>query len=222
MFEFTIRLGSTKLINGGENSIVIKATAYYITLGWNSITFENDIGLIRLDNPVSVTNYIRPVQLLATTSLLDSHEVVALGWGQTKDGLNNESFLCYKKSKILLFIDTLALENDLKFVNLKSLTNEECQLIYGEQIVLTMVCVSGDQNEGTCFVFINKFISTKSDFLFKGDTGGALLSYENETEILVGVASFVSGRGCESQDPSGFIRIESYVDWINQVIENVG
>lgn len=56
------------------------------------------------------------------------------------------------KFKISLFIDTLALENNLRYVNLISLANEECQLIYGDQIVDTMVCVGGTDNEGTCFV----------------------------------------------------------------------
>jgi hypothetical protein len=36
--------------------------------------------------------------------------------------------------------------------------------------------------------------------------------------MLVGVASFVSGNGCESLDPSGFSRAYSYMPWLNQVL----
>ena len=34
---------------------------------------------------------------------------------------------------------------------------------------------------------------------------------------LVGVASFVSGNGCESTDPSGYTRVYPYVGWIKNV-----
>jgi hypothetical protein len=34
---------------------------------------------------------------------------------------------------------------------------------------------------------------------------------------VVGIASFLSGNGCESTDPSGYIRTDPYRDWIKSV-----
>lgn len=47
--------------------------------------------------------------------------------------------------------------------------------------------------------------------------GGALLETWSNYYWLVGVASFVSGNGCESTDPSGYTRVFPYQDWIRSV-----
>lgn len=42
--------------------------------------------------------------------------------------------------------------------------------------------------------------------------------YDNNLgdNIQIGVVSFVSSRGCEAEDPAGFVRVTSYLDWIRQ------
>jgi secreted trypsin-like serine protease len=65
-----------------------------------------------------------------------------------------------------------------------------------------MVCVNGNYNEGTC----------------TGDMGTPLLQHVGRGYyLIVGVASFISGNGCESTDPSGYTRTFSYMDWIKNV-----
>jgi secreted trypsin-like serine protease len=93
--------------------------------------------------------------------------------------------------------------NDLHYVNVTTISNEECRITYGTQITDEMVCTAGNFNEGTCI----------------GDSGGPLLQDTPMRHfMLVGVASFVSGNGCESLDPSGFSRAFSYMPWLNQVL----
>lgn len=53
------------------------------------------------------------------------------------------------------------------------------------------------------------------NYIFKGDTGSPLIdAYSKYSAIHVGIASFVSGNGCESSDPSGYTRTYPYVNWI--------
>lgn len=54
-------------------------------------------------------------------------------------------------------------------------------------------------------------------FHIQGDTGSPLLLRMNYLFMHVGIASFHSGNGCESSDPSGYTRTYSYVDWIRSV-----
>lgn len=83
-----------------------------------------------------------------------------------------------------------------------------------------MVCVDGNYNQGTCLVFnifLSLFLSLTCIFL-KGDTGGPLIQYLNgHHATIVGVSSFISGKGCESTDPSGYFRTVPYIDWIKNV-----
>jgi hypothetical protein len=39
--------------------------------------------------------------------------------------------------------------------------------------------------------------------IIKGDTGSALIQDIGKYKIHIGIASFISGNGCESTDPSG-------------------
>jgi secreted trypsin-like serine protease len=93
-------------------------------------------------------------------------------------------------------------ENDLHYVELATLSNPECRIFYGNQITDEMICAEGNYNEGTCI----------------GDTGGPLVQDVRFGQMMqVGVATFVSGNGCESTEPSGFTRIYPHLDWIKNI-----
>lgn len=54
----------------------------------------------------------------------------------------------------------------------------------------------------------------------QGDSGGPLVVYDSAgTPTQIGVVSFVHVDGCASGNPSGYVRTESYLDWIR---ENTG
>ncbi|XP_068903460.1 brachyurin-like [Tenebrio molitor] len=94
------------------------------------------------------------------------------------------------------------LSNELMWTNVVALSNEECRLYYGNQIGTSTICVEGNYNEGSCY----------------GDTGSAILQDMGKMYVeVVGIASFLSGNGCESTDPSGYIRTYPYRDWIKSV-----
>ena len=52
--------------------------------------------------------------------------------------------------------------------------------------------------------------------MFQGDSGGALVVQSGGTYTQIGVVSFVSSLGCASGYPSGYARVTSFRDWIQQ------
>ncbi|CAH2064755.1 unnamed protein product, partial [Iphiclides podalirius] len=83
----------------------------------------------------------------------------------------------------------------LYHVSLRVITNAECLNVYGDPFVISStLCVSGEGGRNIC----------------RGDSGGPLAV----GTTLIGVASFVSGRGCQIGLPSGFARVTSYNAWI--------
>ena len=96
---------------------------------------------------------------------------------------------------------------------------------YGSQITDSMICAAGNYNEGTCIVSIlggNKIRNMWFYVVWKGDTGGPLIITGGRNSLLIGVASFISGNGCESTDPSGYTRIYQYADWIHNITGRYG
>ncbi|KAJ3656340.1 hypothetical protein Zmor_015424 [Zophobas morio] len=99
--------------------------------------------------------------------------------------------------------DDPELSEHLQGVQVVSISNEECRFTYGSQLTDNMLCVAGSYNEGTCI----------------GDTGSALIQIVSRgAQVHTGIASFVSGNGCQSTDPSGYTRTHPYLDWIKSII----
>jgi secreted trypsin-like serine protease len=177
--SFTIRVGSNKLNSDDPNAITLTTQTYFLHPDYNPATFANDIGLIKLRMPLSYNDHVWSVDLLAGSELPDSTSVLTYGWGQTSD-------------------EATGLVDDLNYVDLVTLSNEECKLAFGDQVNENMVCVAGDTNEGIC----------------KGDLGSPLIQRVDLLTYHVGVATFISSNGCESNDPSGFTRTWPYAMWI--------
>jgi secreted trypsin-like serine protease len=183
---FTIYLGAHYL-NEDEPSRVRLATDFYILHPeYNPLTLENDIGLIQLRMPVTFTTYIKPINYLPYYHLEpNTAGIMTMGWGQTSD-------------------DTPGIVDELHYVHLIPISNEECKLSFGSQIVDTMVCAGGNFNEGFC----------------RGDTGTPLVRFSNgPVTTHMGIASFISKNGCDTPEPSGYTRTYPYVDWIRNVTD---
>jgi secreted trypsin-like serine protease len=176
---FTIQLGSNTLEGDDPYRVKVSSSEYVVHPDYNSLTLENDVGLIKLRMPVEYSQYLNQIGLLATSYNVSFSSFVATGWGQTSD-------------------EDSGLSNDLMWVNVVPLSNEECKLFYGNQIGVNTICVGGYYNEGSCY----------------GDTGSALIQDIGKYKIHIGIASFISGNGCESTDPSGYTRTFPYRDWI--------
>nr|DAA64580.1 TPA_exp: chymotrypsin 5 [Locusta migratoria] len=87
----------------------------------------------------------------------------------------------------------------LQYTTLSVISNSLCSSYYGSSIVSSTLCATGSNRQSTC----------------NGDSGGPMVIGSQGSYTLVGVVSFVSGRGCSSGDPSGYARVTSFLDWIS-------
>lgn len=91
----------------------------------------------------------------------------------------------------------------LRYAPVKVVGNPECARIYGSHVVTqTTLCTIGYQivEQGPC----------------NGDSGSPLTLKENGTDVLIGVASFVSSKGCGSDRPSGYMRTSTFLLWLEK------
>ncbi|XP_026161886.1 elastase-1-like [Mastacembelus armatus] len=75
---------------------------------------------------------------------------------------------------------------------------------WGSTVKTTMICAGGGSKSGC-----------------NGDFGGPLSCQVNNSWYVHGVASFVSGMGCNTpQKPTVFTRVSAYITWMNLVINS--
>lgn len=87
---------------------------------------------------------------------------------------------------------------ELRWTTLMKVKPESCGFSVG--FTDKIMCLDHPDNESICY----------------GDSGGPAI-YENE---LIGIASFMIG-GCGSMFPSGYVKINEYIDWINNTIFDI-
>ncbi|RZC38661.1 brachyurin-like, partial [Asbolus verrucosus] len=181
--SFTIQLGSNNLKASDPNRVTAATSNYELHPDFNPDTLENDVGLIKLRQPVMYNEYIQRV-LVAYDYPSDYTVLTGIGWGQTSDSVGE-------------------LSEQLQYVTLTTISNEECRAVYGNQISDHMICVAGEYNEGAC----------------SGDSGSPILEDDPVSRSIrhVGIASFISANGCENTDPSGYTKTYSFREWIRNI-----
>ncbi|XP_060808243.1 collagenase-like [Amyelois transitella] len=86
----------------------------------------------------------------------------------------------------------------LSEVSLQVITNAVCASTYGNSVVASsVICVSG-QGRSTC----------------GGDSGGPLWVWVGSERNLIGITSFGHVSGCQRNFPAGFVRVTSFISWI--------
>lgn len=184
--SFDLGFGS---IDFNNPSFSVTASKKIEHTGYNPTNLNNDISLIQLPVRLDWSTTIQPVQLPSYSQVSTTflgRQATVSGFGKTKDANTQVS-------------------DRLMYVNVRVIGNSECSALYGTDIVRAFtLCSRGwDANkQSTC----------------QGDSGGPLVTFDNDLgeNIIIGVVSFVSSRGCEAEDPAGFVRVTSYLDWIKQ------
>lgn len=98
-----------------------------------------------------------------------------------------------------------SVSQNLNKVNLIGVSNRQCQQVYGTTTVIaSTLCArwSTQSGQSTC----------------NGDSGGPLTAVSGNRHYLVGVVSFVVAGDCDSGHPSGYARVTSFLNWINDNI----
>ncbi|XP_053302181.1 elastase-1 [Pleuronectes platessa] len=99
-----------------------------------------------------------------------------------------------------------SMSNQMRSAILPIVNHQTCTSAgwWGSTVKTTMICAGGGA-QSAC----------------NGDFGGPLSCRINQSWFVHGVASFVSGMGCNApQKPTVFTRVSAYVTWMNSVMDN--
>ncbi|XP_022826482.1 brachyurin-like [Spodoptera litura] len=91
---------------------------------------------------------------------------------------------------------------NLNHVSLSVISNSECNWAFPLVLQSSNICTSGLGSVGIC----------------GGDSGGPLVITRDNRHVLIGVTSFRHGLGCDSNMPSAYARVTSFMDFINSHI----
>lgn len=169
----------------------------HVNFDYDPTSYDNDIALVQLDDPVELTPRVRPVCLptdrSARVHLQEGKLGVVTGWGLTESGE---------------YADVLS-EAVLPVVQ-----NEKCQEAYERAGVPLTVSEA---------MFCAGHANATSDAC-SGDSGGPMVFLDDAvtTErrwILEGVVSWGSPSGCAvANQYGGFTRVFSFLPWIRQFV----
>jgi len=151
---------------------------------YNPNTIDNDIAILKLKTPLAFNDKVRRA-CLPDASFNPSGMGVASGWGQINNGQGT---------------------HNLQWVAKPVVTRDQCIRPFfswsPSTITTNMICAGdSDGGESVCF----------------GDSGGPLVvpkSSSDDTAIVLGAASFVSGTCGEQGFPSVFAYVIPYLNWI--------
>lgn len=157
-------------------------------------TFDNDIALIKLEQPVSLEVHT-PACLPSTKFFKDipgGTEVWVAGWGKVRE-------------------EGLGMAGKLKEVSLRTVSNQDCEASFKEAgfdyiVTEKMVCAGGEKGKDGC----------------QGDSGGPLVAIGEEGETtLTGIVSW--GEGCGRKGIYGvYTRVASLRGWLDSMMETHG
>nr|CAH0106509.1 unnamed protein product [Daphnia galeata] len=131
--RFTITLGDHDRTVNEPSQVTVSSTTYTVHPGWNSATLADDLALIRLNQPVTLSPEIQPICLApATESTHVGDTLLVSGWGKTADGVLQ------------------GISDVLMKVTAPGITTAECAATYGDIITDNILCIDTTGGKGSC------------------------------------------------------------------------
>merc|ERR1719495_2619952 len=175
----------------------IQALSFHGHQDYDMNNIDNDIAIVRLAERIVMDSKAKPIKLPMNTTIQNKQNSIVTGWGET---------LPWKPGKA-------------SHLN-PSLKDVSCQLREANLALMK-------SSEKDCSNIIMKNPETKLCALTsgvdscQGDSGGPLFITENETFVQVGIVSY--GYGCADKYPGVYTKVESYSNWISNIIgEDLG
>ncbi|KAI7796781.1 testisin isoform X1 [Triplophysa rosa] len=162
--KWTLYLGRetqmTSAANPNANEVGVGVQSITIHPNYNSTLYNNDICLMKLNQPVTFTNYIRPICLASNASVFHNATTCwATGWGRIGK------------------YEALPAPQNLQEVEVPVVGNRQCTCQYkpteGDIITTQMIC-AGEAGKGVC----------------QGDSGGPLQCKQGSLWVQAGIMSF--------------------------------
>ncbi|XP_055378938.1 uncharacterized protein LOC129610397 [Condylostylus longicornis] len=170
--------------------IQIENKYFKIHPNFDPILFKNDVALVKLPEPVDFNEKIQPIKLPQN----DKENFERTGISAVASGWGKYSDDCKFTSYVL------------RYVELEVLNRQSCLEFYNTTVLKAEnLCTNGSNGKSTCV----------------GDSGGPLIAFNSKNEkIQIGISSFGSQEGCEKGFPAVFTKITSYLNWINENIQD--
>lgn len=157
--------------------------------------FDNDIALIKLKDRVTINRNIMPICLprKEAASLMRTDFVgTVAGWGLTQRGF---------------------LARNLMFVDIPIVDHQKCTAAYERKpsprakVTANMLCAG---------------LETGGKDSCRGDSGGALVFLDNETQrwFVGGIVSWGSSKCGEADQYGVYTKVMNYIPWIENIINN--
>ncbi|XP_033232030.1 uncharacterized protein LOC117183008 [Belonocnema kinseyi] len=184
-----VNAGKFGIKDDGDDQQKIKISKKIVHEQYNGGVAPFDIALLKLRTPLVFNKRVGPVSLPEQDEEFEG-EVVLSGWGSTSKDLTTEL------PKVLQYAKVPLVDNDSC-----NQTLQEVEL--GVELFDTQIC-SGPLGDS---------VSACS-----GDSGGPLVKEVDGTPVQVGIVSW-GVQPCGNGSPSVYTRVASFVDWINEKME---
>lgn len=185
--DFHVATGTNHLRPGVARS---NAEIQIVHSGYNSDTYDNDIALVKLRQPIVIGTTVKPIRQMTPENeasvFVEGQPLFASGWGATREGGSGVDVLHHV---------------EVPYVNRDSCNDP---LSYNGAVTNNMICAGkavGGQD--SC----------------QGDSGGPLSVVDGDgSAAQAGVVSW--GEGCGRPGKYGvYTKISNYADWIAACIE---
>ncbi|XP_048248347.1 atrial natriuretic peptide-converting enzyme-like isoform X1 [Haliotis rufescens] len=193
--QWTIQAGHTRKDTYSRYRQVRKGQKFFTYPGYNHYTVENDIAIIKLDEPLTFSDYLRPICLPKQGQLIPvGTRCISAGWGKSSD-----TALDYEPAARQVQLDIADWHSCEAAVQ-----RAETPVPY--KLTDNMICAGGSDGFDAC----------------AGDSGGPFVCMKPNTTNVWFQAGIVSwGIGCAIPNAPGvYTELPLYVNWINEVIAN--
>ena len=188
--DFTVAVGDYNRVSAFDHEFRV-VTEVYVAAGYDTITTDNDIAILKLSEPALAT----PITLIDTNAfnaLADGTNLTVMGWGNTVEDENEEGIY----------------PNFLREVDVALANFQDCADDYaatGQPVSTNMFCAGGNGLTDSC----------------QGDSGGPIIRLVEGEYQQVGIVSWggIEFQGCAAEGyPGIYTRLSKYTPWIESVL----
>ncbi|XP_055910569.1 brachyurin-like [Eupeodes corollae] len=117
----------------GQQIVKVGKDNIFVHEAWDSERLLNDISLLKLPNPVELSDYIRPAKLPESrdTTSYQGQKAIASGWGRASDTARGASEM-------------------LRYIEVPIMANNFCSVYYAGNVKDSNVCINTRGRKSTC------------------------------------------------------------------------